>query len=124
MSTLNKRYCSHCGTPNPRNAQNCEKCKKPLNSALKTILQDDEEEAVVVKKRPALKTRIVREDEESFAGDIAQPSLKDVIIEKPQKLTVASLKNGIAIPSFGQSDSLPADIEVTSRSYFHKENLD
>lgn len=119
MSLLNKRYCSHCGTPNPREVQVCAKCKKPLNSALKTLI-DDEEETVIVKKRPVKATRIVYEDD--FSGDIVQPSLNDIVIEKPQKITVASLKNGAPLPSFAANE-LPPDIEVSSKSYFHKEDL-
>lgn len=122
MTLLNKRYCSHCGTPNPREVQVCSKCKKPLNSALKTLI-DDEGETVIVKKRPAKATRIVYEDEDDFSGEIVIPSSNDVIIERPQKITVASLKNGAPLPSFAANE-LPPDIEVSSKSYFHKENLD
>lgn len=122
MTLLNKRYCSHCGTPNPREVQTCAKCSKPLNSALKAALEDD---VVIVKKRPTSKARVVYEDDEdSFSGDIIQPSSNDVVIERAPRITVASLKNGASLPSFGQGDSLPADIEVSSKSYFHKENLD
>ena len=124
MTILSKRYCSHCGTPNPRDTQTCAKCKKPLNSALKATLEENDEEVVIVKKRPTKATRIVYEDDgESFAGEIIQPNMSDIVIERPQKITVASLKNGAPLPSFGANE-LPPDIEISSKSYFHKEDLD
>lgn len=127
MTLLSKRYCSHCGTPNSREVQTCGKCKKPLNSALKAVLQDDDfEEALPIKrKRPTSKARIVYEDDgESFDGDIVQPSLSDVIVEKPKKFTVGALRDGAPIPTVGGGEQLPSDVEVSSRAYFHQEKLD
>jgi hypothetical protein len=129
---MNKRYCSHCGTPNPVHSKTCAKCGKPLSSGLKIpSYSDAEEEVVIVKKRPtqARKIRYVDEDgndldDDSFAGEIVTPKMSDVIIEKPQKLTVAALKNGAQVNVGGGFEQLPPDIEVKSRTYFHQENLD
>ena len=126
MSILNKKYCSHCGTPNPRENHTCAKCGKPISSALKTSIEDSDEEVVVVKKKKS--TKAVRyayeDDEDDFSGELATPSSSDISIQVPPKLTVGSLKNGAQIPNFGQPEALPSDIEVTSRSYFHNEKLD
>jgi predicted RNA-binding protein len=125
MSLINKRYCSHCGTPNPRENKICSKCQKPLNSALKISSEALEEEVIVVKKkRPTVKTKIVYEDDEEFDGEIVKPSFADVLIEKPKKFTIGSLKDGVAIPIISASESLPSDVEVSSKSYFHQEKLD
>ena len=127
MTLLNKKYCSHCGTPNPRENHTCAKCGKPISSALRSTAQDDSDEEVVIvkKKKPAKAVRQVYEgDEDDFSGELATPSSSDISIQVPQKLTVGSLKNMAQIPNFGQQEALPADIEVTSRSYFHQEKLD
>jgi hypothetical protein len=64
--------------------------------------------------------RYIEEDDE-FTGDIAVPSLNDIVIEKPNKLTIASLRNaGTPInmaPLIDKSDG----IEVTSKTYFDKD---
>jgi ribosomal protein L40E len=127
MTLLNKKYCSHCGTPNPRENHTCAKCGKPISSALRSTAQDDSDEEVVIvkKKKPAKAVRYVYEgDDEEFVGELATPSSSDISIQVPPKLTVGSLKNGAQIPNFGQPEALPSDIEVTSRSYFHQEKLD
>lgn len=127
MSILNKRYCSHCGTPNTPSNQTCSKCSKPISSALRARVEDNDEQEVVIvkKKRPVSKARIVyQDDDDGFDGEIAVPSSNDIVIERPQKLTVGGLKNGAQVPTFGQIDTLSNDIEVGSRSYFHDQKLD
>ncbi len=128
MTLLNKKYCSHCGTPNPREQVKCVKCGKPISSALRVaeIEDDNEEEVVVVRKKKSAKAvRYVNEDgEDEFTGDIVIPSSSDITVQAPTKLTVGSLKDGAQVPNFGGGESLPTDIEVSSRSYFHQENLD
>jgi hypothetical protein len=125
MSLINKRYCSHCGTPNPRENEICSKCEKPLNSALKASSEKLEQEVIVIKKkRPTVKTKIVYEDEEEFDGQIVKPSFADVSIERPKKFTIGSLKDGVSIPFIGAVESLPSDVEVSSKAYFHQEKLD
>ena len=125
MSLINKRYCSHCGTPNPRENEICSKCGKPLNSALKVSSEKLEQEVIIVKKkRPTVKTKIVYEDDEEFDGEIVQPSFLDVSIERPKKFTIGSLKDGASIPVFGAAESVPSDVEVSSKAYFHQEKLD
>lgn len=120
MTLSNKRYCSHCGTPNPPTNQTCSKCGKPINSALREL----NEETVIVKKRPSSKARIIYEDDdgESFEGDIVTPSSSDVLIQTPPKLTIGGLRAGAQVPSFA-SEALPPGIEVTSRAYFHQEKF-
>ena len=109
---MTKRYCSHCGTPNPPTNQTCSKCGKPIGSALNQY----EGETVIVRKRPVKAARIVYEDdEEYFDGDIVTPSSSDVVIQTPPKLTIGSLRAGAQVPTFG-NESLPPGIEVTSRS--------
>lgn len=129
---MNKRYCSHCGTPNLSSAKTCVKCSKPISSGLVTTSVDNEEEVVIVKKKIPAKARRIKyvdedgnelDDENTFNGITPTLSMKDIVIEKPKKLTIAELKNGAQVPSFS-TESLPADIEVSSRSYFHQEKLD
>lgn len=119
MSLLNKRYCSHCGTPNSPANHTCSKCGKPIASALR----DHDEEEVVVKKRPSRAARVIFEDDENeFADGIAMPDASDVVIQARPKLTIGSLHAGAQVPDF--ADSRPSDIEVTSKAYFHQEKLD
>ncbi len=126
MTLVNKKYCSHCGTPNPPVNKICVKCGKPISSALRIEEEDADEEVVIVKKKRSAKAvRYVYEDgEEEFSGEIVIPSSSDVSIQTAPKLTVGSLKNGAQVPNFAQGEALPSDIEVSSRSYFHNEKLD
>jgi hypothetical protein len=132
---MNKRYCSHCGTANLGTAKICSKCSKPISSGLKIYQEENsgEEEIVVIKKKVQSKARRVKyvdedgneiEDHESSSFSTPKLSIDNVIIERPKKLTIAEVRNGAKVPSFDRSDSLPADIEVSSRSYFHQEKLD
>jgi hypothetical protein len=125
MNLINKRYCSHCGTPNQRENKVCSKCEKPLSSALKTFSNEVEEEVLIVKKkRPVTKTKIVYEDDEEFNGEIIHPSSSDIVIENQKKFTIGSLRDGAKIPNISFNEQLPSDIEVSSKAYFHQEKLD
>ena len=114
---MTKRYCSHCGTPNPASNQICLKCDKPISSALRVL--EKREEPYHKKQSKARFSRQSSEDGEEFYGEIVMPSVNDVIVHKAQKLTIGALKNGAEIPSF---DS-PTDVEVTSRAKFYQPDL-
>jgi len=119
MTLLNKRYCSHCGTPNTPTNETCSKCGKPLSSGLtQHIPQGKPVKASRFQRAP------VNESDDDWDGEIIMPSSNDVLVETPRKLTIGGLKNGAGVPSFGGLEQLPADIQVTSKSYFHDQKFD
>jgi hypothetical protein len=116
---MSKRYCTHCGTPNIPTNETCSKCGKPLSSGLHQHASE---------KKPAKASRFdrraqVEDDDDDWSGDITMPDSRDVIIQKPQKLTIGGLRDGAQIPSFA-GEQLPSDIQVTSRAYFHDQKFD
>ena len=121
MTILNKRYCSHCGTPNLPVNHSCAKCGKPISSALKTPEYNERP----IKQVRASRFRSAIEDDEENDGnwEIVIPSSSDVVIQKSGKLTIASLQNGAEIPRFGM-ETLPPDIEIGTKSFFQQEKLD
>lgn len=137
MNLLNKRYCSHCGTVNPRENKTCAKCGKAISSGIKVTNEEnddeDTEEIVVLKKKTPVKKRKIKyidedgneiNNDEVYAGVIPTLSMKDIVIEKPKKLTIGEIKNGASVPAFGGLEPLGDGVEVSSRSYFHQEKLD
>jgi len=121
MTTFNKRYCSHCGTPNPALNQVCSKCGKPISSALRDTYQEPAKKTVKASRyqRPQYQD----DGDDDWSGEIVMPSSSDVIVQKAPKLTVANLRDGAQIPSF-DLEELPTDSQVTSRAYFKQENFD
>ena len=121
MKFLNKSYCSHCGTPNITTNQICSKSDKPISSALHT---PDYGESKRIKPSKFKKRPVVEDDDEDDGNwEIVIPSSNDVVIQKSCKLTIASLQNGADIPNFGM-ETLPPDIEISSKSFFKQEKLD
>jgi hypothetical protein len=118
---MSKRYCTHCGTPNDPLNETCSKCGKPLSSGL---TQHAPQSKPVKASRFQRASVHYNDHDDDWDGEIVMPRSSDVLIDSPRKLTIGGLKDGAGVPSFGGLEQLPADIQVTSKSYFHDQKFD
>jgi hypothetical protein len=108
-------YCSSCGAKHVAEITKpkfCSACGDPIDKAFKK-----EQAKSVVKSS----SRITDEDdEESFAGEIAQGSVSDFEVVVRRKLTLGDLSKMETPISRGNggNTALPSDVGVTSKNFF------